>query len=553
MPIISTDISIEDEYIDWDEQTSIFVGFTGTSVSSSLSSGIQVGSSTVVFTTGGTYVLYGSYNGTIIVNAPGEEVRLVLNNLSVLSSQGSGLICLDASKLIISLPEETMNSIVDNLNYNYGDSELMKVNAAVYSKTDLVINGEGTLFIQGQYQDGLKANDSLVISDVSLTIQANDDAISVNDSLLIQSGTFNLESGGDGIKVSNDDDELGYLVIQDGDFVIHSFNDGLQASSYILIHGGTFEIVSGNGSNSILSSDESSKGIKASLGLEITEGTFTIDALDDSLHSDELVSIVGGVLTLSSGDQAIHSDNILSISSGEITVVTSVEGFEAKNISISGGTINISSSDDGINGSDPDVTAPDLPGTTGGDPTTSTATMTISGGIITIKSIEDSIDINGSFYQSGGIILISGPTNGMQSAVDYDIEWVVTGGLLIAVSGFGAETKVPSSNSTQVSLMYNTQSIQSVGKTVSIMDGEGNVMYSFTPTVSYQAITITSPDLIQGDSYTLVLGGTISGSIENGFYLNPTIEDGVSLQTMKLSSLVNSYNVTTFPSGPPRP
>ncbi|MBU0997426.1 MAG: carbohydrate-binding domain-containing protein [Firmicutes bacterium] len=550
LPSVTTDLGIEDEYSDWDEQTSTLVGFNGTEVSSSISNGIQVGGTTVVIVSGGTYVLSGYYLGTIIINSPDEEVRLILNDLTIESSDGSAIICLEASKLIISAPEGTSNAITDSNSYNYTDSELMNVNAAIYCKTDLVINGDGSLNIYGNYEDGLKANDSLYITAVTLWIESLDDGISVNDTLLIQDGVFHLECGGDGIKVSHDDAELGYIVIQDGTFVINAFNDGIQASSYLMIHGGTFNIVTGDGSESTISSDQSSKGLKASLGIEIVDGTFDIDSSDDGLNSDELVSIIGGNFTISSNDEAIHSDSSLSVSGGEITIEKSVEGFEAKYISISGGLIDITSTDDGINGSDPLIEVSHVPSLE--DETNSTARLDISGGIIKIKSIDDSIDVNGSIYQSGGIILINGPTNGMQSAIDYDLEWVITGGLMIAVSGYGAETKVPSTNSTQVSLMYNTLSVRSSGTTVSIMDSFGDVLYSFVPDTSYQAITISAPDLEKGSKYTLVLGGTITGELEDGYYKCPEISSGLSLLTMNLGSVVNSFNDTLDSSGPPR-
>ncbi|MFA6628088.1 MAG: carbohydrate-binding domain-containing protein, partial [Bacilli bacterium] len=468
---------------DWNEQTYTSMSFLENTVIASDYSGIQVSSTAVAFVKGGIYVLSGSYTKTLIVSAPDSEVRLVFNNLEINSSQGSSLIVLDAEKVILDIQEGTDNYITDSSNYGYTDSNLLKVDAAIYSKADLVISGTGSLSITANYNDGIKANDALIMSEVNLTIHSVDDAITVNDSISIESGNFNLFAGGDAIKVSNDNIEKGEIFILGGNFFIDSFNDGLQSSSYILIQGGVFEIIAGDGYNAFLATDQSSKGIKATLGIEISGGTIEIDSADDAIHSDALVSIVGGTITIKTGEKGIHSDNSFTISDGTVTIENSFEGIEAKNTVISGGFLDIYSIDDGINGSDPEIDSAEapLPNETP-DSSLSTAVFEITGGVLIIESSDDAIDINGIIYQKGGIIVINGPVSGTQSAVDYDLGWVVTGGTLIGVAGYGNETKAPSESSTQLSVVYNTQTIRSAGTTVSLKDADNNLIFAFTPT-----------------------------------------------------------------------
>ncbi|MBU1145170.1 MAG: carbohydrate-binding domain-containing protein [Firmicutes bacterium] len=545
LPDIDLSMDVSDEYSDWEETEVVSLYFDLGNVVSSDYAGIQVGASTVIFTQANTYVLNGSYQGTLIINAPSQEVRLIFNNVEITASQGAALIILDADKVILSMPEGTINSISDSTDYGYGDSELMNVDAALYSKSDLVINGLGFLTIYANYQDGIKANDSLVLSDIDLKIYSVDDAINVNDFVLIQSGVYNIEAGGDGIKVSHDDLDKGYIAILDGEFNLEVINDGIQSSSYIVIEGGNFNIISGGGSTAFLSSDQSSKGLKASLGIRLNSGVICINSSDDSLHSDNLISIQGGYITLESGDEAIHSDDELNITNGEISITKSFEGMEALNIYISGGIINIIATDDGINGADPDIDAEDAlsPNETP-SALLSTAHMEISGGVLIIEAEDDGIDINGTIYQSGGLILINGPVSGMQSVIDYDLEWVVTGGTIIGVSGYGAESKTPSESSTQTCLLYNTKSIQASGTTISVQDSDGNFLFAFTPNKSFQAITIVSSTLELGQSYTLYLGGTITGELTDGYYINPLIEDARVLGSVTISSIINYVNAT---------
>lgn len=80
---------------------------------------------------------------------------------------------------------------------------------------------------------------------------------------------------------------------------------------------------------------------------KLKDGTFTIDFCDDSLHTNGNLSICGGTYTLSTGDDGMHADGADQVYGGEITIKTCYEGIKGQNMEISGGTIDITASDNG--------------------------------------------------------------------------------------------------------------------------------------------------------------------------------------------------------------
>ncbi|MCR5199525.1 MAG: carbohydrate-binding domain-containing protein [Saccharofermentans sp.] len=118
-------------------------------------------------------------------------------------------------------------------------------------------------------------------------------------------------------------------------------------------------------------------------------------------------------LTATAG-KGVRANRTLTVESG-MFVINSEEGIEATGITINGGDITISASDDGINASDKtDEFTPYL---------------IINDGSISITMADgdtDGIDSNGDITINGGTISINA-----QSAIDYDGTAVFNGGTLI--------------------------------------------------------------------------------------------------------------------------
>ncbi len=490
----------------------------------------------------GTYILRGTITETVTVDVGDEDVRLILDNVTISTDLNSAILVLSADDVEISVPEGTVNYLSDSENYSELYSEYGSV---LYSEADLVINGSGSLEVVANYNNGIQTKDDLILLDLTLDVTSVDDGIIGRDSLTVQNADITVTSQGDSIKTTytseeETDTEKGYLQVISGSVTLNSGDDGIQTTSNVIVDGGTITI------------NADSKGLKSDAALYYNDGTLTINSTDDAIHVVTDLFISGGTLNITAGDDAIHSDDYLYISDGVINIYDCFEGIEGKYIYISGGTMDITAEDDGINGSDPEIGIEDAarPGEVA-DPTTSTALVEISGGVIIVESEDDSIDSNGILNISGGNIVVNGPTSGAQSSFDYDIEFNLTGGTLIAVSGYGQETKTPTADSTQVSLMYNLGSTQYAGTLISLLDEDGNVIVSFASEKYFQAVFISTPDLDNSTTYTLCVGGTITGDLTNGYYSDGTLEDYTVVETFELNDTTNEFNLTDTTTNTP--
>ena len=253
-------------------------------------------------------------------------------------------------------------------------------------------------------------------------------------------------------------------------------------------------------------SDTSTKGIKASSALQINGGTYHIDSADDSIHSNGDVYINAGTLELSTGDDGIHADNATDVSDGTITIRQCYEGIEGQTVTVSGGKIDITSSDDGLNaGGGNDSSNSSGPG--GGDPFSADedAYINISGGEVTIDAGGDGIDSNGGLTVSGGTISVTGPANDGNSALDYAGAATITGGTVVA-TGMSGMAQSFGEDSTQGSMLINLEDTQS-GEVV-LTDADGNELISFTPSREYNSVVISCAELEEGATYTLNTGET---------------------------------------------
>ncbi len=541
----------DDYYSDWQSVAYYEINLNNELTTTSASSGVEISPDKITITKAGIYVLNGSFSGSIIINSSKSLVRLVLNNATIKSKTGSALIVFKAAKAIISVAPDTKNYLEDSSIYNYTDSDYAKVDTTIYSKEDLIINGSGDLTVIANYNDAIKGNDVLKIGEVKLTIQSVDDGICANDGLIFDSGEYIINTNGDGIKCTNDDDAtLGYVIIQNGTFTIKCANDGIQSSSLLSIYNGVFNITTSKGASYAVASGVSAKGLKSRVGIEIYDGIFTISSSDDSIHSNDYITIKGGTFTLASGDDGVHSDTKLIITDCNMTITKSYEGLESQEIQISGGTINLKASDDGINAAGgADSSSIGRPGQQGGFTANANNRIVITGGTIIVNADGDGVDSNGHIYVSGGLLFICGPTSSGDGALDFDGEMIVTGGTIIAVGSTGmAET--PSTTSTQYCFQYNLTSTKPSGTLISIFDSSGKLVLAFIPNKTFQSIVVSSPLLEKNAKYSLYTGGTIVGEANNNYYTIGTVSGNTKVVDITMSSIITKVNSgSTNPGG----
>ena len=535
--------------------------------------GVTVDENIVTITQGGTYSLSGTLDdGQVIVNAGDlDQVELLLNGVHLTSSTSAPIYIMNADKTTLTLVEGTESVITDAESYVYEDATVDEPNAAIFSKDDLKINGTGSLIVNANYNNGIASKDDLDIKNGDITINAVNNGLKGKDSIEIDNGTFLINSGGDAIKSDNTTDTTkGWITINNGTFNLTATGDGIQAETDLLINGGTFTIKTGGGSEnssskssswgvwaipghtqtSSSSSEEttSAKALKAGVNLTIEDGNFNIDSSDDSIHTNDSIVINGGTFAIASGDDGIHADTTLDINGGTIDITKSYEGLESTTITINDGTIHLIASDDGINaagGNDGSA----MNGRPGQNNFSSTSCMIyFNGGYIYVNASGDGIDANGSIEMSGGTVIVDGPTDGGNGALDYDATFNISGGLLIA-SGSNAMLQAPSSSSSQNTIVVSSNT--SSHTLVNVQDSTGTDLITYAPSKSSQAIIISSPEFKTGETYTISTGGTSTGTEIDGLYKGGSYSGGSNIATLTISSSITSNgNLNNGMGGP---
>ncbi len=210
-------------------------------------SGVYISGNIITITKEGTYVLSGALSeGQIVVDADSAKVQLVLDNADITCASSAAIYVKNADKTFITLAEGSENILMNTAEYEAIDDN--NIDAVIFSKDDLTLNGKGTLTINSEYGHGIVSKDDLKLVGGTYNITAENHALSGKDSVRIADGTYNLTSGKDGIHSENaDDDEKGFVYIASGDFTIESTGDGIDASYVVQIDEGDFDITAGDG------------------------------------------------------------------------------------------------------------------------------------------------------------------------------------------------------------------------------------------------------------------------------------------------------------------
>ena len=551
---INSHTGLLDNYDDgdaaYDKESATYITLNGDSIETD-SENVKFKNSTLTIQAEGIYVLSGNLNGNVVVDVDNEtNVRIILNNANITSSDGSAIYGKNSDKIIITLDENSTNTLEDTSKYSISDMK-----ATVFSNDDLTINGTGTLTVKANYANAIQSNDSVKIVNGTITINAVNNGIVANDDVKIKNGSINITSGNDGIKAKNEEDDTkGYVLVEGGNIKINAQGDGIQGVNYVEIDNGILDITTGGGAsnttkthqenfrqmiNQISSNSEDSesyKGIKAGNNIYIKNGTVNINSADDTLHSNGTLRVENGTLNISAGDDGMHADSDLVIDGGNIDIKDSYEGIEGATVTINGGDIKVKTSDDGINvagGSDDDKSGFEDPFASNSD-----NKLTINGGKIYVNSDGDGLDSNGNIYLNDGTVYVDGPTNSGNGALDYNGEFVQQGGILIAVGSSGMAQAI-SSNSSVYALSAYLTSTQSANTKITLTDESGNEIVSYTPTKSFQHVVIATSSLKNGSKYNLVLNGTTYES----FTISSRVTTiGSSQNSMGGGQMQNNFN-----------
>lgn len=545
----------------YEESGAVYATLSGDGITGE-TDGVAINGQTVTITAEGTYIFSGTLSeGQIVVDADKAKVQIVFDNVDITCASSAAVYVKNAEKVFVTLAEGSQNTLRNTDEYVAIDDN--NIDAVIFAKSDLTLNGTGSLTIVSAEGHGIVSKDDLKITGGTYDITAAGHALSGKDSVRIADGTFILTAEKDGIHAENaDDEEKGYIYIADGDFTITSDGDGMDASNIVQIEDGTFDITAGGGAANSQKTHESdmpgggmsqnierpdgesmpqmgekpdgenmpqdttndesgtsTKGIKAGGGMYLNGGTYQIDSADDSIHSNANITIADGTYTLATGDDGVHADDALIVNGGTITVTESYEGLEGLTVTINDGTIDITARDDGINAAGGTYQSgfgtfgDHFKGMDSADDETEETTdnemwMELNGGYIHILAGGDGVDSNGDLTINGGEIYIDGPSDNGNSAIDYGdrSSAYVNGGTLVAIGSSGM-AEVMSDSSKQKVLMVKLGEQMEAGNVV-LTDSEGNVIVSYTALKTYDCVIISTAEVESGATYTLATSGT---------------------------------------------
>ena len=520
--------------------------------------GVAINGQTVTITEEGTYVFSGTLSeGQIVVDADDAKVQIVLDNVDITCATSAAMYVKSAEKVFVTLAEGSQNTLRNTDEYVAIDDN--NIDAVIFSKSDLTLNGTGSLTIVSAEGHGIVSKDDLKITGGTYDITAAGHALSGKDSVRIADGAFVLTAEKDGIHAENaDDEEKGYIYIADGDFTITSDGDGMDASNIVQIEDGTFDITAGGGAANSLKTHESDmpggpgggmpqngerpvgedmpemgeKPDGANMpemgekpdgenmpqmgekpdGENMPQDTTTDESGTSTkgIKADGDMYLNGGTYQIDSADDSIHSNANITIADGTYTLETGDDGVHADDaLIVNGGTITVTESYEGlegltvtINDGTIDITARDDGINAAGEK------MELNGGYIHILAGGDGMDSNGNLTINGGEIYIDGPSDNGNSAIDYGdrSSAYVNGGTLVAIGSSGMAEGMSDSSKQKV-LMVKLGEQMEAGDVV-LTDREGNVIVSYTALKSYDCVIISTAEVESGAAYTLTTSGT---------------------------------------------
>ena len=354
----------------------------------------------IKITKAGTYVLSGEFDGQIITEVGDEDVvHLVFNGVNITNTTSSAINAATGKKVVITLVDGTTNTLSDGTSYEYADGE-DEPDATLFVKNNLTINGTGSLNIDSNYATAIKAKDNLIILDSKINIDSVGKAIKGKDS----------------------------VTVENADITINAEDDG------------------------------------------------------------------------------ITTDGAMVINSGNINIEKSGEGLEGVSIDINGGNIDIVAMDDGINARGLiDDSATDAEKEAYGEENQADTYLRITGGTVNINASADGIDSNGQVYIDGGTVYVSGATSGPDVALDYNGKAVITGGTFVS-TGMQEMAQTFDSSSTQNFITVYYDSAVAAGSEIKVTDKDGNTVLSYNADKEFTFAVISSDKLSTGETYTVTAG-----------------------------------------------
>ena len=482
---------------DWDEsQVTATISLNGDSAQVS-GNGTYYNDGSVVITGAGYYVFSGTLDdGNIVVDAyDSSKVFVILSGVSLYCSDDACLRVENAEKVFLMLAEGTENRMESGATYSQTALD-DNTGGVIFAHDDLTINGSGSLDIVANYKHGVDANDDLKITGGTITITCPADGLHVNDSFRLCNASLTIAAGDDAIHSDTD------VYIESGTLLITECYEGVEAPIIEVAGGDIMIYPTDDGFNaSGGSSGNFGGGMRGGMGGGMMGRGNRDSASEDGESTGERPDFGDGEMPdfsemFENGEMPTPPDWSESEDGERPEMPEMSEDGERPEMGempeMSGEQQSAEASDDGED--------------------TETYIRITGGNIMIINENAqdaDGLDSNGSVYIEGGTILVSLNGNGSNNAIDYGSESggvaEISGGTIVAAGG-AIMAESFDATSPQPSISYATSA--AAGTAVTLKGADGTVLLNWEVPCSFTYLTISSPDMAIGETYTLVIGDT---------------------------------------------
>ena len=471
--------------------------------------GASFSAQTLTITQAGTYVLTGSgKNLKLVVEAADtDQVHLVFQNLT-LEGEGTLLQVNKAQEVVISLAEGSQNALTES---QASDDE--KVKATIHSQVPLTLNGTGNLTLTALTKNALEVEDDLKVLGGTYTVKAANHGFKAEGALDIEAATLSIEAGKDGLHAEHDETtERANISLNPTQLSIAATEDGVDAGNELTIKGGTITVSQSEeglearvirqlgGDVTIKSSDD---GVNASAGSsgKTTDTSATSKTTDASITSNsaDTSSSVGQATT----DSATASAPGSKATADPAATSQADQANKDKNQTPPAPPAGQAPPQGGQppqNGQGPGGMPPG--GQEESDPSLQ---IILEGGTLTIDAEGDGIDSNGTVTISGGSLVVNGAVQDGNGPLDAAGDITITGGRVWAL-GTSDLLQGFAQGSTQASITANIAGTS--GQTLIILDAKGKEVARQTASKDFQAVIMSSAELVDGQTYTIQVEGT---------------------------------------------
>ena len=505
--------------------------------------------------TDGEFYMEGSYKATIELNG------LTLTNATPVNS-GAAVHIQNGKRIKVKVVTGTTNTLTDAAS---GSQK-----GCLYIKGHAEFAQKGTLNIVGNVKHGIKAGEYISVKNATINVtSAVGDGINCEQYFLMESGTIQLSGVGDdglqcdvegdtntGEKTDHEDEDSGNIYIEGGTITISATATaakGMKAEGDVRISGGTIDVTT-SGKGTWDTDDKETKAaacISCDGAMTISKGTVTLTSEGSGgkgMKADGNITVSGGTITVKTtgglyynngstentnytGDTERISNAYYSSPKG---IKSGVSGNTSTSLTISGGTINVSTA--GRNG----------------EGIESKGTLTISDGEVTVNSYDDAINAGSHVYVKGGKVYACAANN---DGLDSNGNMYIQGGFVVAASSGSPEVALDANTEGGYKLYVEGGTIVAIGglesgaslsqTCYSALSWTKSTWYSIsngTETYAFKTPSTNASGMVVSASSkpTLKSGVTASGtSIFGGLgYADATVSGGteVSLSTYSSNS-----------------